>query len=328
MKPIRFLYILVLPVILALACNFPGIGGNRTPTPTGVDLAATITAIGIEQTQTAMAGGSQNPTADEQPTQPVNPTSTEVLSTNTPNPTITPTPKPCNAARFIADITIPDDERINAGADFTKTWRLENVGTCTWTSGYRLVFSHGDRMGAPNSVQLTSSSIAPGMTVDVSVDLIAPDEGGTYQGFFLLRDADGANFGINTSAKDPFWVKIRVREATDTPEPIAEIEVTDFQICSSPKADIPCQITVAVYNNGNKKTGPYTIQFFQSDSAPAGCTWAMDNNARGGQTVTCLYTFPSPYSNLKTRVVADVGNVVPESNESNNTVYKTINVAP
>mgnify|MGYP000850282979 FL=1 len=328
MKNYRILPIIVVLLCLGLACNFPGYDGERTPTPADPDLAATIQAIGLELTATALAGNAPStaepvPSATEAPTQTL-----EAAPTKTVIPSITATAKPCNAAGFIDDVTIPDDKKISPGAGFTKTWRLVNVGTCTWTSSYRLVFSHGDRMGAPDTVQLTNSAIAPGMTVDVSVDLVAPDESGTYQGYYLLRDGEGTNFGINTSAKEPFWVKIRVPEPTAEPEPIAEIEITEFKICSSPKADVPCQISVSVYNSGNKKTGPYVIQFFQSDSAPAGCTWNMNNNAHGGQTVTCLHTFPSAYSNIRARVVADVGNAVPEEDEDNNTVYKTINVAP
>ncbi|NIP41529.1 MAG: hypothetical protein GWN00_05010, partial [Aliifodinibius sp.] len=30
---------------------------------------------------------------------------------------------------------------------FTKVWRLQNVGTCTWTADYDMVFISGDRMG-------------------------------------------------------------------------------------------------------------------------------------------------------------------------------------
>ena len=34
------------------------------------------------------------------------------------------------------DITIPDDTKMQPGQTFTKVWRLQNIGTCTWTNAY------------------------------------------------------------------------------------------------------------------------------------------------------------------------------------------------
>jgi hypothetical protein len=333
MKNFRGILIIIMLAASALACNFPTASKTATATPTGIDLDATVAAISMEQTQTSIAAylnptqtsEAAGPTRTPMQETPASPTS-QPAATIAPSATIKP--KPCNAAMFIADITYEDNTIVNPGEPFTKTWRLENVGTCTWTSSYRLVYDHGDKMGAANSVQLTNSPIAPGMTVDASIELIAPDDGGTYQGYFLLRSGDGQVFGINSSAIDPFWVLIKVPNPTAVPEQKAEIEITNFELCAAPKKGVPCQVSVSVYNNGTKKTGPYQIQFYQSDSAPAGCSWNMDNNAKGGQTVTCMYTFPSFYNNIKTRVVADVGNVVPESDESNNVQYLTVDVAP
>lgn len=328
MKTAKFLLVLSILLLSALACNMPGITSDLTPTPTGPNLEATVQALFLGQTQTAIAqllSSAVTPNITSTPTATATPAITE---TPTVTPTETKKPKPCNAASYVADITYEDNTKVNPGATFTKTWRLENVGSCTWNSSYRLIFDHGDRMDAPGSVQLTGSNIAPGMTVDVSVNLTAPSDGGTYQGFFLLRSDDGTTFGINPSASDPFWVQIKVPNPTAVPVAKAEIEVTAYSLCASPKMSVPCQVTVSVYNNGDKKTGPYQIKYYQSDSAPAGCTWNMDNNAHGGQTVSCMYTFNSWYGSIKTRVVADVDDVVDESDESNNIKYKTISVAP
>jgi hypothetical protein len=333
MKNFRGTLIIFVLVASAIACNFPGSSQNPTDTPTGIDLEATVVAISMEQTQTSIAAY-LNPTRTLEPNAPTRTPVQETLGVPTSQPSdtvvpsVTPKPKPCNAAMFIADITYEDNTKVDPGDTFTKTWRLENVGTCTWNSSYRLVYDHGDKMGAANSVQLTNSAIAPGMTVDASIELIAPDDGGTYQGYFLLRSGDGQMFGINATAIDPFWVLIKVPNPTAVPEQKAEIEITNFDLCASPKKGVPCQVSVSVYNNGTKKTGPYQIQFYQSDSAPAGCSWNMDNNAKGGQSVSCMYTFPSFYNNIKTRVVVDAGNVVPESDETNNVEYLTVDVDP
>ncbi|MFN2235951.1 MAG: NBR1-Ig-like domain-containing protein, partial [Anaerolineales bacterium] len=84
-----------------------------------------------------------------------------------------------------------------------------NVGTCTWTSAYHLVFDSGNQMGAPDSQQLTTGTVEPGQQIDVSVNLVAPDDPGKYRGNYKLQNANGIVFGIDQSSK-PFWVEIRV----------------------------------------------------------------------------------------------------------------------
>lgn len=139
----------------------------------------------------------------------------------TATPTITPTPlvvtptatlppaSSCDRAEFIADVTVPDGTIFNGGQTFTKTWRLRNVGTCAWTPSYSLAFVGGNPMGAPASISL-SNNITPGQTVDLSINLTAPVEPGTYQGYWMLRNAAGGFFGIGSTANKPFWVEIVV----------------------------------------------------------------------------------------------------------------------
>jgi hypothetical protein len=52
-------------------------------------------------------------------------------------------------------------------------------------------------------------SVEPGEVVDLSVDLISPDEGGLYRGNWMLRSDDGVLFGIGPSADGAFWVQIQ-----------------------------------------------------------------------------------------------------------------------
>ena len=124
-----------------------------------------------------------------------------------PSPTISPTS--CNRAAFVADVTIPDGTILEANKAFTKTWRLKNVGTCTWTTAYRVFFTGGDQLTAPSSVNLPSN-VAPGQTVDVSVEMVAPGTAGHYKGYWVLRSATGAIFGVGPEYNNPFWVDIKV----------------------------------------------------------------------------------------------------------------------
>lgn len=131
----------------------------------------------------------------------------------------TPVPEPsretgeevsdCDRVKFIKDVTIPDDYELSPGEEFTKIWRLENAGSCTWSIGYVLVFEKGDSLGAPATVLLTNKPVPPGETIDVAVDFQAPQEIGSYQGYWKIRNVKGETFGLGEFSQ-PFWVKINV----------------------------------------------------------------------------------------------------------------------
>jgi hypothetical protein len=94
---------------------------------------------------------------------------------------------------------------------FTKTWRLKNVGTCSWTTAYSLVFAGGDPMGAPAAIALPRT-VLPGQTIDISVNLIAPAFSGTYRGAWELRNLSGKLIGTGAGFSEPIWVKIKVNK--------------------------------------------------------------------------------------------------------------------
>lgn len=113
-----------------------------------------------------------------------------------------------NQAAFVEDITIPDNTQIAGGERFDKTWRLKNTGTCTWSRGYTVVFSGGDQMGAPASIQLTQT-IEPDEEFDLTIQFTAPAAAGTYRSEWLLRGNQEVEFGIGRNADQPFWVQIQ-----------------------------------------------------------------------------------------------------------------------
>ncbi len=195
--------------------------------PRGILSPAEKTAlINTSEAETVAAESGESP----QPSDAVSADTTDtpdpnLVVTDTPEPSDTPepdtptpsdTPIPCNLAKFVKDVTIPDGTKFEPGETFTKTWRLKNVGSCAWTSGFDIVFSGGDAMDAPASVQLTSGTVNPGQNVNVSVDLTAPASVGTYRGNWQLRDPSDVLFGIENSTSGLFWVEIEVEEAAPT----------------------------------------------------------------------------------------------------------------
>ncbi|HEY6074443.1 MAG TPA: NBR1-Ig-like domain-containing protein, partial [Anaerolineales bacterium] len=120
----------------------------------------------------------------------------------------------CDWAQFIADVTVPDGTNYAGGTAFQKTWRLKNIGTCTWTTGYSLVFDSGDRFGAADAT--IPISVAPGQTVDLTLNMTAPAAAGHYFSYWRLKNASGVIFGIGSTANRSFWAEINVTTGTGT----------------------------------------------------------------------------------------------------------------
>jgi hypothetical protein len=142
------------------------------------------------------------------------PTNTIPVPTDTQDATATQASAPvpdegCNVAGFLADVTVQDGEVIDTGTKFTKTWLLQNDGSCTWNTDYKLYYYSGDKMSGPDSQQMVSIPVPPGTTIEISIDLIAPDKAGTYKGKWALKDPAGNHFGIS-SFKNPVYVEIIV----------------------------------------------------------------------------------------------------------------------
>jgi hypothetical protein len=54
------------------------------------------------------------------------------------------------------------------------------------------------------------SQVYPDATVDLAVDMIAPEAPGIYQSFWKLRSPEDIYFGIGPAGDQSFWVKIEV----------------------------------------------------------------------------------------------------------------------
>ena len=219
MKSNSVLIRLFVPTFLLLglaACSLPAAETPQTdPTELASMVSRTQTAVAVINAATEVI--EQTPIMPtETPTIEIPATSTPTstaLPTSTSTVTYTPQPEDCtNKAKFVEE-TIPDKTSLAVNKEFTKTWTLQNVGSCTWNPDYMLVFVDGDQMGGPESSQI-GKTIAPQSQVTLSVDLVAPGTSGSYQGNWELKSPAGTVFGLGTNADKPFWVNIRVVETS------------------------------------------------------------------------------------------------------------------
>ena len=213
-----------------------------------------------------------------------NPTVTGTPATVTPTKSATPVPSTCDRAQFVSDVTVPDGTSFQPNSTFNKTWRLKNVGTCTWTN-YSLIFDSGEKMGGPDSAVIPTS-VAPGQTVDITISLTAPATAGTFRGYWKLKNGSGVPFGIGSAGTKSFWVEIKVAGTAVTPvvtvtpgtpvTPATPIAGTNYDfvanVCAatwfSGAGQLPCPGTEGDAKGFVLITNPSKLENGVSDSRP------------------------------------------------------------
>jgi hypothetical protein len=256
---ILVLSLAVLLLILSACRSQAEEAGTVTPlNPEAVYTAAAQTA---EARMTEMAGITPTPTQ-------ALPTETQVAASDTPvsgTPTQTPPPSPVGGgidmAAFIVDVTVPDGANYAPGDTFKKTWRLQNIGTMTWTIDYALVFVSGSQMGGAAAVPLVANTLA-GNTVDLTVDLVAPAEPGTYTGYWMLRNAAGKNFGLGPNADGAFYVMINViATATQSAATATPGTGTPAPTATAGEQSVVSNVTLSVDDDQVETPCPHTFNF-------------------------------------------------------------------
>ena len=145
----------------------------------------------------------------------------------------------CNratAGKPSIDVTIPDGTQLDPGQPFSKTWRVINSGSCTWTNAYGLVWFSGESLSILRKQNFTSA-VPSGQSVDITIDMVAPDQAGIHQSYWKFIAPDGSLFGLGPSGDAPFWVSINVTgsnppdaEAVATQAPTPAIVIKDTVI--------------------------------------------------------------------------------------------------
>lgn len=228
MKKLFTITAFLLGITLALtSCGQTGIN-TQVPDEGLVQTSVAQTVVAL---QTALSAKTTPITqaATATPTQEVIATFTSIATI----PPATAVPLPTSTTQIsykisdVQDITVPDNTVFKPGEKFTKTWRMTNGGSGTWTADFKLVFVSGDAMSAPATVTV-GRSVAPNQTVDISVNLVAPATPNTYTGNFMLQTNGGSKFGIGADASSVFWVKIKVETSFQVTKAIANVTPTSY----------------------------------------------------------------------------------------------------
>lgn len=309
---IRFFLLITCFVLLCLACLNSKPKTESTPSLSTL-VALTLDAIHAEQTAVADATRLA-----------ILPTSTAVPQVNTALPTLIPSSTaptiPCNEAKFVGDVTIPDATEMLPNEAFTKTWRIKNTGSCTWTTAYQIVYFLGDKMSVESSVPLTTN-VAPGATVDLSVNLTSPTAAGSFTTFYKLRAGDGTVFGLG-SANDPFYVSVRVIKSPPSVISDPDLTISGASINNGNPIllGVPVEFSAKVCNIGQLPASDFFVEVFAVEGSGSNdCDWKIFFlEPQDCVTLSCDLTFFTAHPGLNALFVVDRFEAVKETNETNN----------
>ncbi|HSA99305.1 MAG TPA: NBR1-Ig-like domain-containing protein [Anaerolineales bacterium] len=248
----------ILAVVIVLALLVPACGSSQEQE----------SIISTAVAQTLQAGGSTTETAALPPaTQTLETPGSEVTLTPAITPTSPPTlgsaPADPNCAKAsLVNENPPDKTILTPGEYFWKTWTLQNTGTCTWTTAFKLVFWSGDRFGSSISYPLPDD-VAPGESKDISIYLQAPTAMGSFTGYWRIKTPWESDFGVgqyNASISTTIVVG-DITPASHKTETVFGITAVTYQIdrrCAP--ANTFYTITAFISSNGPVKINFMWIQ--------------------------------------------------------------------
>ena len=263
MKERRAVWLVVLILMgLILACNMPG----KTPTPEAWTETTPVVTVAGTETAPVVTATMTLPPASELP-----------LSTPTESPDVAGEGGCVLRASYVADVTIPDNAKLDKNQAFVKTWRIRNSGTCVWGEGTKFVYISGEKFGAPASVDVPPTG--PEAQVDISVSMTAPAAPGTYRSNWQLQDPSGKAYG------GIFYVQI-VIESPATPTPTL-MPAAPSNLVGAVAADCKAATftwTAATGETAYRIEGPGLLV-----NLPAGATtYVWNNPPAGASTVTLI----------------------------------------
>lgn len=215
----------------------------------------------------------------------------------------------CTASATLVDETIPDGTILQPGATFTKTWHLQNSGTCAWDSSWQLVYYGGEIMGGSATYNFPQPA-QPGQTVPVPVILKAPTGNGTYTGEWMLKSPWGKTFGVgqysvpisvsvvvgsgvpeNNKTSTAFGVTAVTYEVDRTCAPAN----TFYTIRAFITTNGPLKVTFSTYQSDGHRENNFRLSFTEASTKSFEWEWSQHKdsspNPRWAQVIITSPTY-------------------------------------
>ena len=200
--------------------------------------------------------------------------------TNAPTLVSAPSDPNCVGASLVNE-NPPDGAILQPGEYFWKTWTLQNTGTCTWDSSYKIIYWSGDLMGGLVSYPLPDV-ISPNEQKDIAIYLQAPATEGMFTGYWQIQTPWNANFGVGPSS-EPFYVQIVVSNAA---KPKYDITSIAYDVVRDPATGCPTNVRYNVHATITTN-GPFEFDYYwdQSDGNGSGVK-TMKFTEAGSKTIS------------------------------------------
>jgi hypothetical protein len=222
--------------------------------------AAQDSVISTAVAQTVQAGESMTenanlPTFTPQaiPTDSI--TASAITPTSAPTLSSAPTDPSCVSAKLVGEDP-PDNAILKPGEYFWKTWTLQNTGTCTWDTAYKLIFWSGDLMGGLISYALPEP-VAPTEQKEIAIYLQAPATEGTFTGYWRIQTPWNASFGVGQYSQSLY---VQILTST-VKKPGYGITSVTYDIVRDPPIGCP-QFVWYTISATISTNGPYEFTYF------------------------------------------------------------------
>ena len=133
-------------------------------------------------------------------------------------------------------------------------------------------------MSAPAEVPL-SANVAPGATVDISVDMITPQTGGPYLGYWKMRNPAGEFFDYAVFVQIDVVGEVPAGTASPKPSGSGQVTKVSIQVDDSSPSDCPHTFTFTASFTLNE---PATVTYrMEAGSDTPGFTFNLPGDLTG-----------------------------------------------
>ncbi len=249
LRTYKFLTVAIAISLLASAC------GSSQPPESAISTAVAQTVQAGEALTQAVSPAtstSEAPSADVTLAPAITPTNPATLVSAPADPN-------CAKASLVSE-NPPDNVLLKPGEYFWKTWTFKNIGTCTWTTSFKLIYWSGELMGGLSSYPLPVE-VAPNEQKDISIYLQAPATVGTFTGYWRLQTPWESNFGVG-QYNEPFYVQVAV---SDAKKPKYTVTSVTYQLVRNPPTGCPTNVRFKIYATISV-SGPVDVDYFWNQS--------------------------------------------------------------
>ena len=254
------------------------------------------------------------------PIQTFTPSPTVQVMTSTAVPTLTAgtpvaqatsimgTPTACKNSALIADWTRDDvvynfadvykNKPIPPNGHFTNSWILQNTGTCTWDSSYKISFKSGYQMTQAASYPIVADGniVAPGQSATVHINMVAPAKTGGHQAEWQLQSRDGTPLL-------KFTVFVKVDKGTYSP-PSPPIQLTYKSSCESGFAKFRLSWVDASNNEDGYRLYRGGLQVAELDANTSAYSDVVSEAGAYGYTVVAFNVAGEATANISVNIPA------------------------